>query len=443
MKTELKDLSEIRKELKIEIPAAAVDAEVEQRSRTYQKSARLPGFRPGKAPLKLVRQRLLDQILQEVAENLIPKAVRSAIEEHGAEPIAMPSIRDVAIADGKPLTFTAMYERLPHIDPGEYRGLTLRRTPADIGDEAVDKALEEIRQRAARVEPVEGRSIAQGDIVTVDLDRRPLPAETESESDSDAGNATIAPPAEADHHEGVDIEIGGTTNPPGFDEQLVGLDIDVTREFTLRYPSDHETPALAGTAVAYTATIKAIKERVVPPLNDGFAQSLGTFDNLESLTSEVRTDLERQSAADADSRMRSDLMKQLATRLDGEVPEALITQEIDRRVEHFAGQLASQGVDPRQARVDWDAFRTEQREPAIAMVRSTLVLDEISKKESIVPDPSEVDQELERQAARVGKTVPATRALLAQDGGLERLAHGLQREKAIDFLVGEATILNV
>ena len=435
MKTEFKDVSEIRKDLVIEIPAAVVDAEVEKRSHSYRQKAKLPGFRPGKAPLKLVRQRLGDQILQDVADDLIPKAVNDAVRERGVEPIARPSIRDVSVAAGAPLTFTAMLETLPTVDPGQYRGLTLRRTPADIGDEAVENALEEIRQRAAHLEPVEGRSIAQGDIVTLDLDRRPDGAEMGSTPDKTAANA--------DRHENVDIEIGGASNPPGFDEQLLGLEVDTTREFTLTYSEDHEAPGLAGTTVAYSVTINAIKERVVPPLDDALAKNVGDVESLEVLTARVREDLERRSAEDANTRMRSDLLKQLASRLVGEVPETLIVQETNRRVEHFASQLVSQGVDPREARVDWEAFHAEQREPAIATVRSTLVLDEISQKESITATPSEIDRELERQAERTGRTVPATRALLEKDGGLGRLALGLQRESTIDFLVSEATVVEV
>ena len=435
MKTEFKDVSAVRKDLVIEIPAAIVDAEVERRSRSYRRKARLPGFRPGKAPLKLVRQRLGDQILQDVADDLIPKAVNDAVRERGVEPIARPSIRDVSVAEGAPLTFTAMFETLPTIDPGQYRGLTLRRTPVEIGDEAVENALEEIRQRAAQAEPVEGRSVAHGDIVTLDLDRRPRG----DNADSTRGKA----PANADRHENVDIEIGGTANPPGFDEQLLGLEVDTTREFTLTYPDDHDVPALAGTTVAYIVTINAIKERVIPPLDDALAKRIGDFDSLEGLTARVREDLEQRATDDANTRMRSDLLKQLASRLVGEVPETLIVQETNRRVEHFASQLMAQGVDPREARIDWEAFRTEQREPAIATVRSTLVLDEISQKESIVATPSDIDGELERQAERSGRTVPAARALLEKDGGLGRLALGLQREKAIDFLVGEATVVDV
>ena len=429
MKAELTDLSETRKDLAVEIPTAEVDSVIERLSQRYRRTVKMPGFRPGKAPAKLVRQRLRDQILSEVAQDLIPKAVDEAIRERGLEPVDTPSVRDVNVEEGHPLTFTASFETLPQVDPGEYRQLTLRRPPVDITDAAMAEAMDTLRQRAARLETVTDRSISHGDTVTVDLVRRAV-------SPSDTGDAQ-----ESESHEHVDIEIGGPANPPGFDEHLMGLDVDATHEFTIHFPDDHAVEELAGTDVAYSVTVKVIRVRVRPDLDDEFARDLGKFDTLEALTSQVREDLQHQAEHEADAKVRSELMTQLATRVENEVPEALVEQEINRRIEHFVRHLISQRVDPRQANVDWDAFRKEQREPAGATVRSTLIIDEIAKREEIAVDDAEVEKELERQAERAGRTVSATRALLEKDGGLGRLTSGLRREKTIDFLVTEATVV--
>ncbi len=429
MKAELTDLSETRKNLAVEIPTAAVDSEIERLSQRYRRTVKMPGFRPGKAPTRLVRQRLRDQILNEVAQDLIPKAVDEAIRDRGLEPVDTPSIRDVNVEEGHPLTFIATFETLPSVDPGEYRQLTLRRPPVAITDDAVAEAMETLRQRAARLEAVTGRGVGHGDSVAVDLERR-------SVSPSGSGGAE-----KPETHENVDVEIGGAGNPPGFDEQLTGLTVDTTREFTIHFPDDHATQELAGTDVAYTVTVKAIRERVLPDLDDEFARDVGKFDTLDALTAQVREDLQHQAEHEADAKVRSELMTQLSTRIEKEIPEALVEAEINRRIEHFVGHLMSQHVDPRQANIDWDAFRQEQREPAAATVRSTLVIDEIAKREDIAVEDVDVEKELERQAEHAGHTVSATRALIEKEGGLDRLTSGLLREKTIDFLLNEATVV--
>ena len=432
MKAELRDLSEIRKSLVVEIPTTEVDAGIERLSQHYRRSIKLPGFRPGKAPAKLVRLRLRDQILQEVVQDLIPKAVDEAIREHGLEPVDTPAIRDVNIEEGHPLTFTATLETLPTVDPGEYRDLTLRRPPVEVTDESVTAALERLRERAARFEAVEGRDVAHGDSVTVDLERRVIKPAIAAESSA---------PDESEHHENIEIEIGGSANPPGFDEQLMGLSVGASRNFTLTYPEDHGTPGLAGAEMAYTVSIKTLREKVMPSLDDEFARGLGSFDTLAALTDQVRADLLRQAELDADGQVRSELLQQLAGRLEGEVPEALVAREVDRRVERFVEHLIAQRVDPRRANIDWDAFRKEQQGPATATVRSMIVIDEIARKEALTVEDAELDQEVERQAERAGRTPSAARALLEKEGGIGRLKDGLRREKAIDFVLTQATIV--
>ena len=432
MKAELKNLSEVRKSLVVEIPTTAVDTEIERLSHRYSRSLKVPGFRPGKAPAKLVRLRLRDQILHEVAQELIPKAVDEAIRDHGLEPVDTPAIRDVTVEEGHPLTFTAMFETLPTVDPGDYRGLTLRRPPVEITDEAVSAALERLRERSARSEPVEGRDIAQGDTVAVDLERRVIKPALAAESQV---------PGEPEQHENIEIEVGGTANPPGFDGQLIGLGVSAARDFTLRYPDDHEVKGLAGAEVEYSVKVNTIRQKVLPTLDDAFARDLGTFDTLDALTEQVKADLVRQAELDADGQVRSELLQQLAGQVDGEVPDALIAREVDRRVERFVEHLIVQRVDPRRANIDWEAFRKEQHEPATATVRSMLVIDEIARKETLTVEDTEIDEEVARQAERAGRTASAARALLEKEGGIGRLKEGLRREKAIDLVLNQATIV--
>src|SRR5215213_8489399 len=171
MKTEFIDVSDTHKNLVVEIPSDVVDSEIDKIARDYSKAARIPGFRPGKVPAKVVRQRFRDQILHDVAHGLIPRAVDEALRERGVEPVDTPDIKDVVVEEGQPLKFTASFETVPPIDPGDYATITLRRGGAKVDDAAVNEALAGLRERAARYEPVDGRGIEMGDSVVMDLVR--------------------------------------------------------------------------------------------------------------------------------------------------------------------------------------------------------------------------------------------------------------------------------
>ena len=364
-----------------------------------------------------------DQILHEVAQRLIPKAVDEVLRERDVLPVETPAVQDVNVEEGQPLTFTATFETLPQVDPGEYRGLTLRRTPIEVPETAVSEALDQLRERAARAEPVEGRSVAHGDTVTLDLTRRP-----------------VQPPAEAETHTDVQVEIGAAGNPPGFDEHVTGLDIGATTTFTVTLPADEQTEP-DGSEVEYAVSVKAIHQRVLPDLDDDFARDLGTHETLEALQTQVSEDLQANAEGESDRKMRDELLTQLAGRMPGEVPEALVSREIDRRVEHFVTQIVAQRIDPRRANINWEEFRDGQRQAAADTVKSTLVLDEIARQEKIEVTPEQIDEEVKRLATRSNRTVSAMRALIEKEGGVSSLAVGIRREKAIDFMLAHATII--
>src|SRR5215213_4376840 len=210
MKAELLDVNETRKSLSVEVPSDVVDAQIERVARDYSRKARLPGFRPGKVPARVVRQRFKDQILHDVAHDLVPRAVDEALREKGVEPVSTPDIREVVVEEGRALTFTASFDTLPPFEIGDLSTLSLRRAKAAVTDAAVTDALERLRERAARYEVIEGRGIVEGDIVTFDIDR------------TDAAGGS-------DSHKDVAIELGAKANPPGFDEQVLGLDVGSTK----------------------------------------------------------------------------------------------------------------------------------------------------------------------------------------------------------------------
>jgi len=421
MKTEVVDVNATRKNVRVEIPSDVVAAEIDRIARDYSRKARVPGFRPGKTPPRVIKQRFKDQILHDVAHDLIPRAVDNALRENGFEAVDTPDVRDVTIEEGQPLTFTASFDTVPAFDPGDLSTIAYTRASSAITDEAVGLSMQRLRERAGRYEPVEGRGIEHGDTAVLDVERR-------------------EPNGTSDKHTDVNIELGAKANPPGFDEQLLGLEVSATKSFDIHYPQDYAITELANTDVSYTVTVKGLKRRVLPELDDEFAKDMGEFDTLDALKARVREDLEHEAKHAAEREDRAELMKQLATRLPFEAPPSMVEREVDRRLEEFARRLIDQQIDPRQAGIDWNAFRESQRDVAREGVAAALVLDEIIRREHIEVNDDEVEREVARYAERTGRTPAAVRAALEKEGGLSRVSAGLRREKAVEFVLERARI---
>ena len=283
--------------------------------------------------------------------------------------------------------------------------------------------VKEVRQRAAREAPVEGRGVERGDVVTVDLERRVL---------RPAGSEPGPPPA-PEQRSGARAEIGAADNPPGFDEHLTGLEVDGTARFTVTEPS--------GAEVEYDVRVTGIHERILPELNDEFAQAVGTHESLDDLRAQAEADLRAHAEREADRKLRDGLLTQLAGRMPGDVPEALVNRELDRRLERLARELLAQRIDPGSTNIDWNALRESQRPAAVDTVKSALVLDAIAGREEIEATTAEVDKEIERLAERANRGAQAMRALLEKEDGIASLALGMRREKTIQHLLSRATIV--
>ena len=428
MKTAITTLSETRKRLEIQIPAERVDSSFNKLVKSHQRRVKLSGFRPGKVPMHIVRQRFKEDILHAVADDLVPQAIEEALREEGLVPIDTPDVRDVSIDEGQPLTFHALFEVMPSIAGLDYEAITLRKTTVTPDADATERALDQLRLRASTLDPITDRAIETGDIVTIDLTQQAIKG------------SPAAPPQ--DRREDVMIEVGADTNPPGFDAELIGLDPGETKKFDLSYPTNYEQSDLAGTVVSYDITVKATHRRKFPDVDDEFARSVGNFDTLDALRTQIEENLRREAQIEEQRSVRRDLMSQLAARVTVELPEALVDQEISRRLEQIATRLAQQQVDPRKANIDWDNLREEQRAPALETIRGTTALDEVARREELSIGEEDLEREIQAYAERLKQTPAAVRAQLARDNGMGALSDGMRREKAIDFLLSRATIVN-
>ena len=417
----LVDVSETRKQLSIEIPADVVTASITRVTRSYAKSARVPGFRPGKVPATVARQRFKEQILQDVARELVPRAVDEALQERGVEPVDSPNVNDFSIDEGKPLAFTATFETVPEFEVGDVTSILIQQPASDVAPDAVETALQQLRERAARFEPVEGRPAVDGDTLVADIERK---------------EAT----GESDKHEGVTLVIGGAGNPPGFDANLIGLSAGEQKTFTIHFAEDYPVPQLANTDVAYTVLVKEVRQRVLPEVDDEFAKDVGDFESLDALRTRILADLSQEAATSAQRAVRSALLTQLAQRIPFELPTSLVEREMDRRLEEFARRLMDQGIDPMKAGMDWTEFRNSQRQPAQDAVGSAIALDQLARRDQISVDADAVSTEITRMAEALQRTPEAVRAQLEKEGGIPRLITGIRRERALEHALGQARI---
>jgi trigger factor len=441
MKVAYTDVSDTQKSLQVEIEPDVVGGEIDRVIRGYARSLRLPGFRPGKIPPKIIRQRFKAQILHDVAHDLIPRAVEDALRERGVEPIETPAVKDVSIEEGQPLTFTAAFETAPPVDPGSYASLTIRRPAVEVTTEQIEEAMGRLAQSAARFQPVTDRGAETGDTVVMNLTRTQVPLVTPAGEGAEGEEKAAAEATpEPERLEEAGVEIGASANPPGFDEHLLGVTPGTEKSFRVSFPADYGVESLAGRELDYAIQVTGIRRKHVPALDDEFAKDLG-YDELDKLRERVAENLKREGARNQERNVRQDLLQQLAQRVPFDAPEVLVAREVDRRVEEFVHQLIEQRIDPMRAQIDWEQFRTEQREPAVNTVKCMLILDEIARREKLTVSDEELDSELEKFAAGANQPIETVRARLEKEGAIGRVHAGLRREKAIDFALGNATVL--
>ncbi len=430
MKTELLDISTVRKEIKIEIELAAVRDTFDRVSDRYAKQAKVPGFRPGHAPRSVVRTRFKSEIRSEVLQELVPEAVNQAITKHELLPIGEPDVQlesaeAVEKLGEEAISIKVNVEVLPKIELATYKGLEAKRRVRPVTDANVDEMLEALRETSAAMQPVEDRNSAIGDTVTVSVD----------------GTFLDDPEAEHIKAEDVEVTLGGKGVQQEFTDNLVDVKADDEKTFTVNYPEDFSSADLAGKRVEYTAKVSAIRIKELPEMDDEWARSMGEeFDSLDALKTKIRGDMETRSVQESDHRLRADLMKQLLEGHPFEVPPSLIDHQTNRRLESVVRDMIGRGVDPRSQEMNWEGAREELKLQAEADVRGSLLLERIVEEEKIGVSDEEVEAEIQAIATGSKQSIEQVRSVLTKEGGERSIANRLSNRKALDLLVENANV---
>ncbi len=409
----------VKHSLEITVPLAEVEKETERVIAEIQKKVKLPGFRPGKVPVGLVKSRFAGDIRQDVLEKLVPRFFRAAIDQDGLQVVGQPDVSDVHFHAGEPLRFKADFEVAPTIELKEYRGLLVNYTEPEVSDADVDARLEEIRSQKAEYVDEEPRPLVDGDYAVVSLE-------------------TLAGVDEKISQDETMLKIGDETTLPAFSENLRGAAPDEVREFDATYPEDYERKALAGHTVRFRATVKAVRRKELPELNDEFAKDLGDYKTLDELKEAVRKSILREREHHAQEEAKRQLLDELVDLHDFPVPSAYIDRQIEINVENQLRALAGQGVDPRSIKLDWEKVRETQKDRATRDVKASLLLDKIAEREAIGATQEEVDREVQRIARQQREAVAVTRAKLQKDGAIGRIAGHIRTDKTLSFLFEQA-----
>ena len=414
-----------RRELELEIPAEEVSKASEKVAKEFAKMARVPGFRPGKAPISLIKRRFAEDIKGEVLQNLVPETVEKALAEQKLTPVSQPQVDKLEFKEGEPVKFRASFDVLPEFTLANYKSLEIEMPEMNLTDEDVTKALAEMQQRAAAFTPVEGRSVENDDFVQVKLHGTP-------EGGGDPLNA-----------ESVLCHVGAEETMEPFNENLRGANVGDHKDFDVNYPADYPDAKLAGKLFHYSVDVLGIKTKKLPELNDEFAKDVSDATSLDELKTKIKASLEHERDHRQKDLQREKVIGELVKLHDFPVPESLVEHQMDVRLERVVRSLAQQGVDPRAVNIDWVTLRRRQEDRAKDDVKAELVIDRIATEEKIDVTDEELEHELEHMASHSGESAEVLRARLTKQGALDRMKAKLRSDKTIDWLAQNASVKTV
>ena len=421
MTVEIVEVSSCKRNLAVEVPPQEVDQEVDNLAREYARNAKVPGFRPGKVPLNIIRQRYGTDLLKDATQNIIERCWKSALSEHNLHPLAQPVVKELENKPGNPLKFTVSFEILPQLEIKDYKALPATLSSPEITEEDVNQAIQNLREQQAQFIPIDGSEALDGHYVTLTVD-----GQFEGEG-------------KPMHEDEVTLIVGHSQTNVEFSNNLRGAKTGETRNFEVSYPADYHRKRFAGKKVLYSVLVKDIKEKQLAELNDEFAKDIGS-ENLDALRAKIKDELVMQARQGAEKKAREALLDSIVQRQALEVPECMVEEELEAHARRVAGNLAYQGIDINQTTIDWKKIFDEERPRAEQSVRRTIVLDTIARQESIEVTSDEVDSELQKLAEGTSKSAAALRAQLEKEERIQSFEESLRRNKALDFIYRNANI---
>jgi trigger factor len=430
MNVQVEDAGPCRKMLRISAGPEETHAAYADVLRTVSSESRVPGFRRGRAPVAIVESRYAGTVAETVKDRLLPRLYREAVKQQGLSPVAIVEVREAVFRKEKGMELAVLVDVPPDFKLPKYRNIPLTAQPVDVTDEQVDGTLTRIREQAARFDEVTGRPVADGDLVQLDYaatcDGRPL-----SEASAEC--------AELGAGKDFWVLCGTPEFVPGFNAGLVGAAVGDSRSIPVEFPSDYRVKAAAGRTATYAVTVKALRERKLPVLDEAFLKPFGVASEAE-LRTRVRDDLRKSLEAREKERQKEEIANFLLARTQMDVPRSVVEEETNMTIRNIVERSLTQGATREQLVGQRDQIMQAATTSSENRIKLSYVLSRIADEEKIEVDESEVDQRIVEMAGRYRMTPEKLRAEIDKRNSLERLRSDIRSDKTMDVLLGAAKL---
>ena len=410
--------------LTIEVEAAEVSKAVERAAKRLANRVNIPGFRKGKAPRNIVERNVgMDALLQEAFDLIAPKAFSDALDDQKIDPVTRPNIDIVTLEEGKNLIFKATVTPRPEVKLGDYKGLKVEKAAAEVSDEDVEKQLKNFQDRQGKmVEAPEGAAVEDGDFTTLDF---------EGFVDGEA--------FEGGKGQDYPLQIGSGSFIPGFEEQLVGAKVGEEKEVKVKFPEEYHSAELAGKDATFKCTVRSIKHKELPEIDDELAKKVSTFQTLDELKADIRKNLLENAEKKAENDQKTAVIEQATENITVDIPAVMIDNRVTSMIQEMAMRLEQQGMKLEQylqyAGTDIAKIREDYRETAEKNVKTDLMLEEVAKAEDIKVEAKDLDAEVAGMAAAYGATPQQVQKIIKEQGRIGDLAASVLRKKTAQFII--------
>jgi trigger factor len=424
----VENVSPVKKKISLEIPSERVSREIEKVYGEIRKSVSIKGFRKGKVPQPVIEKYYGERMEADVMKNLVNDSYPKALAENGIVPVSQPEFESDELKPGEPFKYTVIIETVPEIELKDYKGLQVEKRKFLPDEEVVEGRIKELQDGMAQLKLVEGaRPAADGDFVVIDF--------------KGFLNGVAFERGAAEDYV---LQLGSHKFVPGFEEQVIGMSVGDSREIAVTFPAEYGSPELAGQPVTFEVTLKEIKEKELPSLDDDFARMFGPYDTMEQLKARIAEVFSAEEVQKIENELRDRIVKALIEKHEFEVPEAMVEKQLAVLVENMKSNLASQNLTLEKIGSSEELIRTQARSVAVSQVKGSLLLAAVADKEGIQVDDALLEEKMRDMAAQANKDFEVIQGLYEKNPyAKDTLVMQLREDKAIDFLMEYAEVTEV